>query len=40
MQGETPYVRWGNRPVVLALVLVVVLAVLASRLHKRPANLH
>jgi apolipoprotein N-acyltransferase len=40
MQGQTPYVRWGNRPVVLALVLVVVLVVLASRLHKRPANRH
>jgi apolipoprotein N-acyltransferase len=40
MQGETPYVRWGNRPVVLALVLVVVLAVLAPLLHKRHADMH
>jgi apolipoprotein N-acyltransferase len=38
MQGETPYVRWGNRPVVLALFLVLALAVLAPRLHKRTAN--
>jgi apolipoprotein N-acyltransferase len=38
MQGETPYVRWGNRPVVLALILVVILAVLAPRLHQRAAN--
>jgi apolipoprotein N-acyltransferase len=40
MQGETPYVRWGNRPVVLALVLVLVLAILVPRLHKRPADRH
>ena len=40
MQGETPYVRWGNRPVVLALILVVILGVLVPRLHKRPADRH
>ncbi len=40
MQGETPYVRRGNRPVVLALVLMVILAVLVPRLHKRPADRH
>jgi apolipoprotein N-acyltransferase len=40
MQGETPYVRWGNRPVVLVLALVVVLAVLLSRFDKHPANRH
>jgi apolipoprotein N-acyltransferase len=38
MQGTTPYVRLGNWPVVL--VLVVVVALLAPRLHKRAANRH
>lgn len=37
MQGETPYARWGNWPVVLGLALAV-LAALGSRLRRRPAN--
>jgi apolipoprotein N-acyltransferase len=40
MQGVTPYVRWGNWPVVLALTFVVVLAMLAPRPRKRRANRH
>jgi apolipoprotein N-acyltransferase len=38
MQGATPYVRLGNWPVLLALVLVVVLAVLAPHLRHRTAK--
>lgn len=33
MQGETPYVRWGNLPVVLSGVLIVLLAALARRIR-------
>ncbi len=39
MQGITPYARFGNGPVVLFLVLMLVAAVSGAHAHKRPSNM-
>ena len=39
MRGVTPYVRFGNGPVVLFLVFMLVVAVLGAYAHKRPINM-